>query len=528
MKKLMTLIAFVIATQFTFAQYKINVQEKSENLGGANNNAFSVMIYELSVKDVEKDWKKVMKKWGANVQMKKEMFGDDANTSEMGDNNFDIYAIAKEVDGGVELTVAIDLGGAFLSSGQHGVQAKFIKDELYKFAVDATKEGLAGIIKTEEGKQSDLEKEQKDLEKEKEKLEKSIEDNEKAIEDAKKAIEDAKKEIEKNGKDQEEKKKEIEAQKKVVADFVAKEKAVGLDELHIQLARYARNLKERGDFDGAMEVYQKVAELFPEYPGLLSDLAGEYFFAGQFDKAKEQIRRSLAVPNVDEATLGNGFFLSSLMGDYDVALETIRRLPGNGSLLYEGILKFYRNEKKWNKTIDRFLSENPDTSDAKAAKVLAAKDFEMDMDNYIGIIENDLGDPTKILIHEKFRETNEFLPAFNAAETYCYNQRYDAAVTIFSEIENHNFDLDTDDREQYLFYYAWSLHQNDQRKESVNKWEQLLESEDFYKKSAAHWFVGKYYFDQEDKAKGREYFSKMATDPSASKYATMCWNYMGE
>lgn len=226
MKKLMTLLALVITTQFTFAQYKINVQEKGENLGGANNNAFSVMIYELDVKDVEKEWKKVMKKWGANVQMKKEMFGDDANTKEMGENNFDIYAVAKEVDKGVELTVAIDLGGAFLSSGQHGAQAKFIKDELYKFAVDATKEGLAGIIRDEEKKQADLEKEQKDLEKDKEKLEKDIEDYEKAIEDAKKAIEQAKKDIEKNGKDQEEKKKEIDAQIKVVADVVAKEKAV--------------------------------------------------------------------------------------------------------------------------------------------------------------------------------------------------------------------------------------------------------------------------------------------------------------
>ena len=309
---------------------------------------------------------------------------------------------------------------------------------------------------------------------------------------------------------------------------VAKEKAAGLDELHIQFARYAQNLNERDDFAGAMEVYQKIVEMFPQQPGLLSDMAGEYFYAGQFEKAKEYIRLSLAVSNADEATLGNAFFLSSLMGDYDAALEAIRRLPGNGSLLYEGILKFYRNEKKWEKPIEKFLSENPDTSDAKAANILIAKGFKMDMDNYLGIIENDLGDPTNILIHEKFRKTKEFLPAFNAAETYCYNRCYDPAVAIFSEIEKRNFDLDADDREQFLFYYAWSLHKNGQQEESVKKWGQLLSSEDFYKKSAAHWFIGKYYFDRGDKSKGREYFAKMAGDPSASKYATMCWNYMGE
>ena len=309
---------------------------------------------------------------------------------------------------------------------------------------------------------------------------------------------------------------------------VAKEKAAGVDELHFRLARYAQNLKERGDFDGAMEVYQKVADLFPEYPGLLSDMAGEYFYAGQFDKAKASIHRSLAAPAVDEPMLGNAFFLSALMGDYDTALEAIRRLPGDGHLLYEGVLNFYRNEKKWEKPIEKFLAENPDSSDARAAQVLVDKYFKMDMDHYLGIIENDLGDPIKILIHEKFRETNQFLPAFNAGETYCYNQRYDAAVAVFSEIEQRNYDLDTDDREQYLFYYAWSLHQNGQKEESVKKWEALLTSTDFYKKSAAHWFIGKFFFDKGEKARGREYFAKMASDPSASKYATMCWNYIGE
>ncbi|MBL4625602.1 MAG: hypothetical protein JKY42_10755, partial [Flavobacteriales bacterium] len=158
--------------------------------------------------------------------MKKEMFGDDANTNEMGDNNFDIYAKAKEVDKGIELCVAIDLGGAFLSSGQHSAQAKYLKDLMYKFAVEQTKEGVQGIINAEEKIQGDLEKDQKDLEKDKEKLEKDIEGYEKDIEDAKKAIEQAKKDIENNGKEQGEKKKDIEVQKKVVQDVMAKEKSV--------------------------------------------------------------------------------------------------------------------------------------------------------------------------------------------------------------------------------------------------------------------------------------------------------------
>ncbi|MDA9563388.1 hypothetical protein N9R81_01790 [Flavobacteriales bacterium] len=203
----------------SFGQYKITVTEKSANLGGASHNAFSVMVFEMDAKDVEKAWKKEMKKMGAKVQSKKEMFGDDANTSEMGDNNFDIYAIAKEEEKGVELTAAFDLGGAYLSSGEHAAQAKYIKDLMYKFGVDATKLGIQGIIKAEEKTQKDLENDQKNLEKDKEKLEKNIEEWEKSIEQAKK-------DIEQNIKDQEEKKKAIEAQIKVVEEVVAKEKSV--------------------------------------------------------------------------------------------------------------------------------------------------------------------------------------------------------------------------------------------------------------------------------------------------------------
>ncbi|MBL4653233.1 MAG: hypothetical protein JKY53_10280 [Flavobacteriales bacterium] len=226
MKKVLFLLIAALSFNISPAQYKINVSEKGENLGGSSHNAFSVMIYEMDEKDIEKAWKKVMKKMGANVQMKKEMFGDDANTKEMGDNNFDIYAIVKKADKGIELCVAIDLGGAFLSSGQHSAQAKYIKELLHKFAVEQTKLGIDGIVKEEEKIQSDLEKDQKNLEKDKEKLGKDIEGYEKDIEDAKKAIEQAKKDIEQNGKDQGEKKKEIEGQKKVVQEVIAKEKAV--------------------------------------------------------------------------------------------------------------------------------------------------------------------------------------------------------------------------------------------------------------------------------------------------------------
>ena len=220
MRILFILFSFTFCFSTTFSQYKIGVSEKSVGFESGNHNAFTVIVYECSSKDVEKHWKKEMKDMKANVSSKKnEMKGDDAKIKDMGENTFDIYAITNETDNGIELSVAYDLGGAFLSSGQHAEQSKIIKDLMYDFAVKSTKEGIRGILKKEEGVQHHLEKEHESLVKNKEKLEKDIENWEKSIEKAKK-------DIEQNKKDQDDKKKEIEAQSKVVEEVKAKEKAV--------------------------------------------------------------------------------------------------------------------------------------------------------------------------------------------------------------------------------------------------------------------------------------------------------------
>ena len=147
MRIIFILFSFTFCFSTTFSQYKIGVSEKSVGFESGNHNAFTVIVYECSSKDVEKHWKKEMKDMKANVSSKKnEMKGDDAKIKDMGENTFDIYAITNETDNGIELSVAYDLGGAFLSSGQHAEQSKIIKDLMYDFAVKSTKEGIRGIL----------------------------------------------------------------------------------------------------------------------------------------------------------------------------------------------------------------------------------------------------------------------------------------------------------------------------------------------------------------------------------------------
>mgnify|MGYP006100696939 CR=1 FL=1 len=219
LKTILILFSFLFYTSFS-AQYKVVLAEKSVKFNDGDFNSFSVTIYELPLKGVEKLWKKVMKDMKANVSSKKnEMKGDDAHVKSMGENTFDIYSKALKNDKGVEMSIAFDLGGAFLSSSQHSEKAKEMKKIIYDFAVNATKEGIRGILKEEEKKQSDLEKQQADLIKQKEKLENDIAN-------WKKDIENAKNNIQNNLKNQEEKKKAIDEQKKVVDVVKEKEKSV--------------------------------------------------------------------------------------------------------------------------------------------------------------------------------------------------------------------------------------------------------------------------------------------------------------
>lgn len=308
---------------------------------------------------------------------------------------------------------------------------------------------------------------------------------------------------------------------------VMKEHGTHLETPVYTMADYARNLKSRGDFEGAMKVYKAVHQLFPQEYGLISDIAGEYFFAGRMDSALYYITLALQGNDLDEMTLGNGFFIRSLSGDFDGALEVLSRMPGNDHLFYQGLLKFYRNEKKWEKPLEKFLQSGPDSTDAVAVSLFLSDAFHADLDTYLQLDELDLGDAFKILIHLKFREIQHFIPWFKTAETYCYHQLYGQAAEAFRQLEDANLYLEPEDRENVDFYYAWTLYKLDNSSGALARWDRLLDSQDFFKKSAACWFIGKYYFDKGEKIKARDFFSIVADQPGASKYAMMCWNYMG-
>ena len=203
-----------------FAQYSFSLAEGEYVFAKGTHHGFIIPIYESSIHDIEKYWKKLMKDWHGKVDEKKhEFFADNATIKDMGENSFDTYAYCKEADNHIDFIVAVDLGGAFLNYNQHKDQVDTFKKELVSFAKSASLNGLNNKIKNEKQKEGQLQKDLEHLLKQKDKLNSDIES-------WKKEIEKAESDILKNIKDQDNKKQEKEKQAKLIDSLENQKKKI--------------------------------------------------------------------------------------------------------------------------------------------------------------------------------------------------------------------------------------------------------------------------------------------------------------
>jgi hypothetical protein len=140
------LVALLLLSSVSFAQKKIDITEGASAFLNGSQNAFSFIIYNADLKTVSKAWEKQLKDLKGKVSNKKEFFADNCSVKEMGANAFDVYSKVEEALGeGIRVTVAFDLGGAYMSSAAHPDKVVAAKVILYNFAVEQTRE----VVKTE-------------------------------------------------------------------------------------------------------------------------------------------------------------------------------------------------------------------------------------------------------------------------------------------------------------------------------------------------------------------------------------------
>lgn len=256
MKKTLLVITSLISLNALNAQ-EIAVRESSENFSTGSQNAAVTTIYENKADDVMSEWKKVLKdfKYEKINEKGKELFGDNIVIKDWGNNSADFYAKFEEDKKAktVKMSVAVDLGGAYLKSSSDNEKYKFLEKMVKDFAVRITKEPITQAVKVNEKAFAKLEDQQKDLEKDKAKLNETIEENKNKISKAEQGI------IEKDIA-LIKKKSEVDIQKKVVETSAgavseqAKSSKKILEKLEGQLSDIE---KDKKGLKGDIEDYKK-------------------------------------------------------------------------------------------------------------------------------------------------------------------------------------------------------------------------------------------------------------------------------
>jgi tetratricopeptide (TPR) repeat protein len=296
---------------------------------------------------------------------------------------------------------------------------------------------------------------------------------------------------------------------------------------------YARMFYERDEFDMCMEVYGEISQLYPEESGIYGDIGALYFMEGKLAEAQKYTHIALQKSNPDEMVYANVCLLETIHEEYDEGLEALKHLSelvGNHEwLLYKGLLLYYQGDGKWQEVLMDFLKKPRLYTHENlyhVADFLLSIDGGNNFRDYLRITELNLTVPYAFLIHRYAMNQfpDHFEPSFNYAELQTYYKNYDVAVHLFRKLEERDQSFKDTQLEEMTFYYAWALQNTGNIKMSTQRWEKLLTSDDFYKKSAAAYFYGKNIMAEGKDKEALRIFRLVAESANESKYATYCWN----
>ena len=214
--KLFLSIALVFVSSFSLLFGQVAEAEKTMSQG--TKNALTLEIKNVTVKSVEKEWKRYIKEFKKDddkydkkskefrvMKAKLPLISGDVNT-------VDIYVVFMETSSGsVNATFWYDLGGIYLNSKDHADKFREASAWMKKFATQAEQTVMKEKLEEETDRLKEVEKKLR-------KLVSTKEDLLKDIENYKEKIKKAESDISNNVKDQELTKKAIEeAQKNVEA-----------------------------------------------------------------------------------------------------------------------------------------------------------------------------------------------------------------------------------------------------------------------------------------------------------------------
>ncbi|MNJ88831.1 hypothetical protein D3C87_63880 [compost metagenome] len=188
--KQLTLFVAALCTTWAIGQ-EVKTSNDKISFSHGSFDAIVVTIPHANKDVIEKELKSEMKDWGGKYNSSKgEYTAKEAKMKAMGEKYFDGYAKIIESGSEIKVAFAVDLGGAYMNSREHGSQHKEIESRVKKFGQKAAKESVNGMIELETKTLKKLNGEKEDIAKDIERSKKDIEDYKKKIADAEQKIKD--------------------------------------------------------------------------------------------------------------------------------------------------------------------------------------------------------------------------------------------------------------------------------------------------------------------------------------------------
>jgi len=178
---------------FEAAPTAANIREGVLGMSLGSHPGYSMVLDEISEKEVKSLWKSLMKEYDSKpkrVKKSDDMLAQEVRISSItGTGAMNIYSQTVKSGNGVEMTVWFDMGdGKFLNSRDYSNSTKDAERFLNSFAVRVKKASIQNELDDEEKALASLRKELKSLAKKKSNLEKDIENYKKKITEAEQSI----------------------------------------------------------------------------------------------------------------------------------------------------------------------------------------------------------------------------------------------------------------------------------------------------------------------------------------------------
>lgn len=299
----------------------------------------------------------------------------------------------------------------------------------------------------------------------------------------------------------------------------------GDDESAYALAEYARQLKERGRFNDAMEAYKFIASKFPSLAGIRCDIASEYFYNGQLTIALQWLDSALSKTAIDETTYLNASFIYSELAYFDDAQKTLDRYSQQyGTKMgdfYRGLRLFSEMDKRYAAILQNFVEavdSNAYYDEVRLSNILLQFADLFTIENYRQLAGSKLPEYYRVFIYQRglkqFADSCETHIDYGAFNNLIKN--YSAAVQFLEEGERCN--MDENDTDFWRMQYGYAFYMTGQNEKALQVFQPLMNSANAYRKHTAQYFTAKIFIKQKRKDEAAQLLTIILNSGANTKY----------